>query len=91
MINGRLERWGRWLKQQRPRVGNERVDADLITRYIESCSGEGHYVRDAEHGARVRGLPGTSGPMEDEPTAVDEGPKLWLFLKAQPLKRSTLS
>lgn len=38
MINGRLERWGRWLKQRRPRVGIERIDADSITRYVESCS-----------------------------------------------------
>lgn len=34
----RLDRWGRWLKQRRPRVSIERVDADLITRYIASCS-----------------------------------------------------
>lgn len=33
-----LDRWGRWLKQRRPRVSIERIDADLITRYIESCS-----------------------------------------------------
>jgi hypothetical protein len=31
MINGRLERWGRWLKQRRPRVGIARIDADVIT------------------------------------------------------------
>lgn len=34
----RLDRWGRWLKQRRPRIGIEHIDADLITRYIESCS-----------------------------------------------------
>jgi len=38
MNAARLERWGRWLKQRRPRVGIERIDADLITRYIDSCS-----------------------------------------------------
>ena len=35
---GRLNRWGCWLKQRRPRVAIERIDADLITRYIASCS-----------------------------------------------------
>ena len=34
----RLDRWGRWLKGRRPRVRMERIDADLITRYIASCS-----------------------------------------------------
>jgi site-specific recombinase XerD len=34
----RLERWGRWLKQRRPRVAIEQIDADLLTRYIASCS-----------------------------------------------------
>jgi site-specific recombinase XerD len=34
----RIERWGRWLKQRRPRVQIEDIDADLITRYIDSCS-----------------------------------------------------
>jgi site-specific recombinase XerD len=34
----RLERWGRWLKARRPRVSIEHIDADWITRYIESCS-----------------------------------------------------
>jgi site-specific recombinase XerD len=34
----RLDRWGRWLKRRRPRVAVERIDADLITRYIASCS-----------------------------------------------------
>jgi site-specific recombinase XerD len=34
----RLVRWGQWLKQRRPRVAIERIDAELITRYIESCS-----------------------------------------------------
>ena len=33
-----LDRWGRWLKQRRPRVSIERIDADLTTRYIASCS-----------------------------------------------------
>jgi integrase/recombinase XerC len=32
-----LERWGGWLKQRRPRVSIERIDAQLITRYIASC------------------------------------------------------
>ena len=31
-----LERWGNWMKQRRPRVMLERVDADLLVRYIES-------------------------------------------------------
>lgn len=35
---GRLARWGGWLKQRRPRVTIEQIDADLITRYIESSS-----------------------------------------------------
>jgi integrase/recombinase XerC len=34
----RLDRWGRWLKGRRPRVRMEKIDADLITRYIASCS-----------------------------------------------------
>jgi len=34
----RLDRWGRWLKQRRPRVSIERIDAELITRYIDNCS-----------------------------------------------------
>jgi integrase/recombinase XerC len=38
MTTGRLERWGRWLKRRRPRVAVEGIDADLITRYIDSCS-----------------------------------------------------
>jgi integrase/recombinase XerC len=38
MNAARLERWGRWLKARRPRIGIERIDADSITRYIESCS-----------------------------------------------------
>jgi site-specific recombinase XerD len=38
MNAARLQRWGRWLKQRRPRVMIEHIDADLITRYIESCS-----------------------------------------------------
>jgi site-specific recombinase XerD len=38
MVAARLERWGRWLKQRRPRVAIERIDAELITRYLASCS-----------------------------------------------------
>jgi len=38
MNTARLERWGRWLKARRPRVAIERIDAESITRYIESCS-----------------------------------------------------
>jgi site-specific recombinase XerD len=38
MNGARLERRGRWLKQRRPRVQIEDIDADLITRYVESCS-----------------------------------------------------
>ena len=34
----RLERWGQWLKQRRPRVRIEQIDAELITRYIASRS-----------------------------------------------------
>jgi hypothetical protein len=34
----RLDRWGRWLKGRRPRVGIEHIDAELITRYVASCS-----------------------------------------------------
>ena len=34
----RLDRWGRWLKARRPRIAIERIDAELITRYIASCS-----------------------------------------------------
>jgi site-specific recombinase XerD len=34
----RLDRWGRWLKWRRPRIGIERIDAELITRYVASCS-----------------------------------------------------
>ena len=26
----RLERWGRWLKQKRPRVSIEQIDAELL-------------------------------------------------------------
>jgi integrase/recombinase XerD len=32
----RLNRWGGWLKEQRPRVAIEQIDAQLITRYIAS-------------------------------------------------------
>jgi site-specific recombinase XerD len=35
---GRLDRWGCWLKERRPRISIERIDADQIARYIESCS-----------------------------------------------------
>jgi site-specific recombinase XerD len=38
MNRARVERWGRWLKARRPRVGIEQIDAESITRYIESCS-----------------------------------------------------
>lgn len=38
MVGARLDRWGRWLKQRRPRVAIEQIGADSITRYIESCS-----------------------------------------------------
>jgi integrase/recombinase XerC len=38
MNSARLERWGCWLKQRRPRVQIEGIDADLLTRYIDSCS-----------------------------------------------------
>jgi hypothetical protein len=34
----RLNRWGRWLKRRRPRIGIERIDAEMITRYIANCS-----------------------------------------------------
>ena len=29
----RLNRWGRWLKGRRPRIGIEHIDAEMITRY----------------------------------------------------------
>jgi site-specific recombinase XerD len=32
----RLDAWGRWLKQRRPRVAIEAIDAELITRYLAS-------------------------------------------------------
>jgi len=35
---GRLDRWGRWLKHRRPRVAIEAIDAELITRYVASCT-----------------------------------------------------
>ena len=38
MTAARLDRWGRWLKRRRPRVAIEQIDAQLITRYIASCS-----------------------------------------------------
>lgn len=34
----RLDRWGRWLKGRRPRIAIERIDAELLTRYMASCS-----------------------------------------------------
>lgn len=34
----RLDRWGRWLKRRRPRIALEHIDAELLTRYIASCS-----------------------------------------------------
>lgn len=34
----RLERWGQWLKRRRPRISIEQIDAEVITRYIESCT-----------------------------------------------------
>jgi len=30
----RLHRWGRWLKGRRPRIAIERIDPEMITRYI---------------------------------------------------------
>jgi site-specific recombinase XerD len=36
IVRGRLVRWGDWMKQRRPRVILERIDADLLVRYIES-------------------------------------------------------
>jgi len=53
----RLIRWGRWLKARRPRVAIERIDPEMITRYIANCSSfsrQGHRVRDAEFDARLR-------------------------------------
>ena len=35
MTRGRLVLWCSWLKQRRPQVTLERVDADLLVRYIE--------------------------------------------------------
>lgn len=34
----RLDRWGRWLKRRRPRIAIEHIDAELLTRYLASCS-----------------------------------------------------
>ena len=34
----RLDRWGRWLKGRRPRISIEHIDAEMITRYVASCS-----------------------------------------------------
>ena len=36
--DGRLERWGGWMKRRRPRVAIESIGVDLITNYIASCS-----------------------------------------------------
>jgi hypothetical protein len=30
----RLNKWGRWLKGQRPRIGIEDIDAEMLTQYI---------------------------------------------------------
>ena len=30
----RLRKWGRWLKGQRPRIGIEDIDAEVLTQYI---------------------------------------------------------
>jgi site-specific recombinase XerD len=35
---GRLDRWGRWLKRRRPRIAIEQIDAEGITRYLAACS-----------------------------------------------------
>jgi len=32
----RLERWGRWLKRRRPRVGIENIGVELVTSYVAS-------------------------------------------------------
>ncbi len=32
----RLDRWGLWLKQRRPRVSIERIDVELITRDVSA-------------------------------------------------------
>ena len=64
----RLERWGRWLKQRRPRVAIERIDAQLITRLpreLLELSGQGDGVRHAEHDARVWRLSRAPGSVDD--------------------------
>jgi integrase/recombinase XerC len=38
MNAARLQRWGAWLKQRRPRVQIEDIGVEVITRYIDSCS-----------------------------------------------------
>ena len=46
----RLERWGRWLKSRRPRVGIERIDAEsdhALHRELLALSSEDDRVRDA--------------------------------------------
>ena len=53
----RPNRWGRWLKGCRPRIGIERIDAEMITRYILELlefPREGDSLRDAEHDAGLR-------------------------------------
>jgi integrase/recombinase XerC len=35
-VASRLDAWGRWLKQRRPKVAIEEIDAELITRYMAS-------------------------------------------------------
>ena len=56
----RLDRWGRWLKQRRPRVPIERIDADLITHYMASRSSfraKSTVYGTLEHDAWLRRLP----------------------------------
>jgi site-specific recombinase XerD len=40
-VTQRLTDWGQWMKRCRPRPVLERVDADLLVRYIESRSVSG--------------------------------------------------
>lgn len=51
-----LDRWGRWLKQRRPRVAIERIDADLITRYIASRSSFRAKATVYDHLSTMRGF-----------------------------------
>ena len=32
----RLNKWGRWLKGQRPRIGIEEINAEMLTQYMGS-------------------------------------------------------